>query len=137
MYIYIYIYIYNIIYLYNHLSPNRRSLRGPGGVGERLDSPTAPKSVHENLPLWSSVASRGLQLPPVASRCLQRAVVVSCGVSWSPVAFSLAFRFCSGFSIRSLWLQEFPLCPFVIVIHQLCLGSPAGILYRSLEEKGS
>ena len=41
------------IYKYLYISPNKRSFRGPGGVGRGLDSLRGPKSVHRNWPLWS------------------------------------------------------------------------------------
>ena len=50
---------------YLFVSPNTRGFRGPGGVGIGPDSPTGPKSVRRNLPLWPHVVSRR---PPVASR---------------------------------------------------------------------
>ena len=39
---------------------NKRSFRGPGGLGRGLDLRNQPKSVRENWPLWPPGGSRGL-----------------------------------------------------------------------------
>ena len=45
-------------------SPNKRRVRGLGGVVGGLDSVTAPTSVRGNWPLWLPGASRGFQGSP-------------------------------------------------------------------------
>ena len=49
MYIYKYIYIYIYIYLFMY-PPNKRSFRGPAGVGRGLDSVSGPKLVRGSWP---------------------------------------------------------------------------------------
>ena len=63
-------------------SPNKRSFRGPGGVGRRLDSIRRPKSAHGNWPLWSPAWSPdyfSLGCPP--ENCAQ---VTLWSPAWSP-----------------------------------------------------
>ena len=54
-------YLYTSFFCHFFDSPNKRSFKGPGGVGRGLDLQNWPKSMRGNLPLWSPVVSRGLQ----------------------------------------------------------------------------
>ena len=54
-------YIYYLLVVFVSCSPNKRSFRGPGGVGRRQDLGCQAKIIAREL---ASVASRFLQRPP-------------------------------------------------------------------------